>query len=74
MTAMTGLRPGPGSLIVRSGLVWPVGAWALVVPGSRVVAPFPDLGAMASYAADLAIPPETYRVLPFYGRGVIATL
>ncbi|ABD13476.1 hypothetical protein ThrDRAFT_03949 [Frankia casuarinae] len=70
----TGIGPGPGSVIGPGGLVTPLGAWALVVPGVQVVAPFVDLRWMADYARMRGIPATEYWALPFLGRRVVAVL
>lgn len=81
MTSVS-VRSGPGSVVdLRSGLTVEVGdtdqpvlLWALVIPGARVVAPFPDVGTAARYAADRGIDAGRCRVLPFVVADGIARL
>ncbi|OHV43887.1 hypothetical protein CC117_32450 [Parafrankia colletiae] len=73
MTA-TGTGTGLARMVNVRDVVTPSGALALVVPGVQVVAPFVDARMLAQYARERGIPPAGYRVLPFFGLGMIATL
>lgn len=70
----TGTSTGLMRMVNVRDVVTPSGALALVVPGVQVVAPFVDARVLAEYARERSIPPPGYRVLPFLGLGMIATL
>lgn len=70
----TGTSMGLLRMVNVRDVVTPSGALALVVPGVQVVAPFVDTRMLAEYARERSIPAAGYRVLPFLGLGMIATL
>ncbi|ETA00487.1 hypothetical protein ThrDRAFT_03566 [Frankia casuarinae] len=70
----TGIPTGLARMVNLRDVMTPSGAFALVVPGAQVVAPFADLRSMANYAHRHGITIPGYRALPFLDLGMIASL